>query len=123
GLMLASSDSSAELMQLRQPETFRVLNQHRRSVGNVYPDFKHGRADQRVCLAATKAFHDFLLLRWGNSTVEQVAAKWMQTFPPQFILSRGSFRIELFAFIDQRINHIKLATRFQLSSQKHQHLA
>src|SRR5262249_62328820 len=110
-------------MELRKPKTLCVFNEHYTGVGYIYADLENGGADQRVCFAAAKPFHDLLFLWRRNSTVEQLAAKRMQTFAPQFVFGCGGLGIELFTFIDQRINHIQLATGFQLCAPKTKHLA
>src|SRR5919198_4184217 len=119
--MLPAADSPPKLMELRKPKTLGVFNKHDACVWHIDADLEHGRANQRVCLPAAKAFHDLLFLQRRNSAVEQLAAKRMQAFPPQFVLGRGGFRIELFTFIDQRIDYIKLAAGFELCSQKGKH--
>src|SRR5205823_8419644 len=45
-LMSATTDASPQLMQLRQPEAFRVLNQYHRRIWNIDTHLDHGRADQ-----------------------------------------------------------------------------
>jgi hypothetical protein len=68
--VLSAADSSPKLVQLRQAKTLRVFNEHHRRVGNIYTDLKHRGADQRVCVAVAKTFHDLLFLRRWNSTVK-----------------------------------------------------
>src|SRR5437762_3919716 len=98
--MSATTDSSPQLMQLRQPEAFRVLNQYHRRIWNIDTHLDHGRADQYLGFAAAKSFHDPLLVGAGDSAVQQFTSKWMQALPPLFVLHGRRFRIEFIALFD-----------------------
>ena len=45
---LAAADASAQLVQLRQAELFRVFNEHHRRVGNVDTDLDDGGGDENT---------------------------------------------------------------------------
>jgi len=47
----------------------------------------------------------------------------MQPFAPQVVFRGRRFYVQLLAFVDQRINHVNLASRFQLRPQESQHFA
>ena len=121
--MLAPTDATAELMELGQTESLRVLDQHHGCICNVDPDLDHSRADQRFGVTAAKSLHDFLLFRSRNSSVQQFARVRMQTFAPAVVLRRGRFCLEFLALFDQRINNVELTAGFQLCAQETQHIA
>src|SRR5438093_13534714 len=101
--MFSTADPSPKLMQLRQTKALCVLNQQHAGVGDIHTDLEYSRADQRICLAAPKAFHDLLLFNWRNAAVKQLAAKRMQQFPPQRVLRCIRFDVYFFAFMYLRI--------------------
>src|SRR5438309_2090486 len=110
-------------MELGQTESLRVLDQHHGCVWNINTDLDHSRADQNFGFAAAKSFHDFLLFRSRNSSVQQFAGIWMPAFAPALVLRRSRFCLELLALFDQRINNIKLMAGLQLRAQESQDLA
>ena len=120
--MLAAADSPPQLMHLSQTKSLGVFDQHHAGVRNIDTDLEHGGADQRVRGAAPKTFHDLLFVWRWNSAVNQFAAKRMQTLLPYFVLRCCRFHIQFFTFIDQRINHVELASPFQLTSQERKDL-
>ena len=60
-LVRAAADTAAQLVQLRQSETFGVLDDHDRRVGHVDADLDHGRRDEDVELAADERIHHAIL--------------------------------------------------------------
>ena len=48
GFVATSPDPSTQLMQLRKAESIGVLHDHDGSVGDVHPDFDHGRGHQEI---------------------------------------------------------------------------
>src|SRR5207249_11480302 len=56
-LLSGTSDSPAQLMQLRETETIRFLHDHDRRVRDVDADLDHGRRDEDVELAGLELRH------------------------------------------------------------------
>ena len=52
--MRTPAHAAAELVQLRQPETLGVLDQHQGGVGNIDAHFHDAGADQNVQVAVGK---------------------------------------------------------------------
>ena len=120
-LVLAAPDAAAQLMQLREPEALRVLDQHDGCIRHIDADFDHRRADERARFAAAEALHDRLLLRRRNAPVQQLATKRTQPLAPTLELRGGRFDVELLALVDQRIDHVSLSSCLQLSAHERQH--
>src|SRR2546425_12647030 len=55
GLPAPPSNSAAELVQLRQAETLRVLDHHHGGIGNVHPHFDDGRRNKDTDLTLFEA--------------------------------------------------------------------
>ena len=109
-------------MQLRQPEALRVFNQHDGGVWHIDAYFNDSSTDEYARQAATKTFHNPLLFRRGNASMEQFAGEWQQTLAPFLKLSGSRFRLKFFALVNQRINDISLPARFQFAAQKCEHV-
>ena len=54
---LAAPDAAAELVELREPEPIRALDDHHRRLGHVDPDLDDRRADEHVQVAVAEARH------------------------------------------------------------------
>ncbi len=58
----AAPDASSELVQLRQPQTFRVLDNHQAGIRYVDPDLNDRGGDQRVQFALLEGLHNRLFI-------------------------------------------------------------
>src|SRR5436853_395531 len=63
-----------ELMQLRETEPIRFLNDHDRCVRDVDTDLDHGRRDQHVEVARFEARHQIATFRRPQSSVQEADA-------------------------------------------------
>src|SRR6266566_4627260 len=66
----AATDPAPKLVQLRETESLGVFNQHNSCIRHIDADLEHGRADQRVGVAAPKPIHDVLLFRCRNPAMK-----------------------------------------------------
>ena len=78
--MLASTDPPAQLVELREPVTLGVLDQHHGRVWNINADLDHCRCDEHVDLAGFEAAHRFGLLRGGHLPVDQRDVEVLKLF-------------------------------------------
>src|SRR5690606_35643277 len=86
---------TAQLMQLREPEAFRMLDDHHGRVRHIDSDFDNGRRDQDVDLPRGERPHDAVLLFGWELTVEQGDAQTGEYLRPEIIiLLRGRPQIE-----------------------------
>ena len=68
--MLRASDSSAQLMKLRQSEALCILHHHHRRIRHIDPDLDDGRRHEEVDLAREKACHDIFFFCRLHLTME-----------------------------------------------------
>ncbi len=76
--MLTASDTSAQLVQLRDPETLGVLDDHHGRVGTSIPTSIDRRRDEDLRLPARERGHRRLLLRGVHLTVQQRQPKALE---------------------------------------------
>ena len=69
--MLAAAHSPAELVQLRQPESLGVLDDHHRGVRHIDADLDDRRRDEHVHVAAREGRHHAILLVGLQAPVQQ----------------------------------------------------
>ena len=111
-LLLAAPDPPAKLVQLREPEPVRPLDDHDRRVRDVDADLDHGRRDEDVELPVSKRGMTLPLLaghsRPGTSRREapQLAAR-----SHSLVLGRARDVVRLF---DQRADHVCLSALVDL---------
>ena len=55
----AASYAAAQLMQLRQPHAFGMLDHHQRCIRHIYAYFDNGRRYQQLHVASRKRIHDY----------------------------------------------------------------
>src|SRR6266404_3121647 len=72
--------------------------------------------------APSETLHDLLFLSRCHPAMKQLASERMQAFTPQIVFGGGSFGVQLLAFINQRVDYIKLTCLLQFRSQKPEHL-
>ena len=70
--MRSAADPAAELMELRQPESLGVFDDHDRGVWDVDADLDHGRRHEHVRGPGHEALHHSLTNRRRPLTVHQV---------------------------------------------------
>ena len=100
-----AADAAAQLMQLRQPETFRVLDDHDGCFRHVDADFDHRGGDQELCLTGGKALHRSVLVGAFHPPVHQIDA-CPEGFAQLGKTRLGGSEIDLFRLVDQRADPI-----------------
>ena len=58
-------------MQLREPETLRMLDEHDGGIRHVDSHFDHRRGDEQIDLGVAKPAHRIVALIRGDTTVQQ----------------------------------------------------
>jgi len=69
--VLTTPDTAAQLMELREPVTLGVLDQHHGRVGDIDADLDDRRRDEYVGFSAREARHRLRLLVRAHLTVQQ----------------------------------------------------
>ncbi len=65
------ANPAAQLVQLRQPEPFRVLDDHQAGVGHIHPHLDDGGGDQQLQYACLELLHHPLFLHRPHPAVYQ----------------------------------------------------
>src|SRR5215813_4261636 len=68
-LFVATSDAAPQLMKLREPKSFRVLNYHNARVRHVHADFDHSSRNQDVNRSHSNLLHNRIFLFLVHSTM------------------------------------------------------
>ena len=121
-LLRAASDAAAELMELREPESLRVLDEHHRRVRHVDAHLDHRRRDEQVDLAVAKPAHDVVALFARDAAVQQRDAP-VRERPggERLVHRRRGLEVGLLRFLDHRIDDVRLTSQLQLSIDELQH--
>jgi hypothetical protein len=69
--VLAATDTASQLVELREAEALRALDQHHRRIRHVDADLDHGGGDEHVRLARHEGAHRPGLLLGGHLAVQQ----------------------------------------------------
>ena len=67
----ATADAATQLVQLRQPETLRVLDHHHARFRHIDADLDHGGGDQEPGPPGGKLLHGMILLHAAHPAVDQ----------------------------------------------------
>ncbi len=65
------ANPAAQLVQLRQPEPFRILDDHQAGVGHIHPHLDDGGSDQQLQYACLELLHHPLFLDRTHPAVHQ----------------------------------------------------
>ena len=108
-LMRAASDASTQLMQLRQSERLRVLDEHHRRVRHVHADFDQRCGEQHIHAILTELRHHRFFLRRLHATVQQPHIERREFVFQRLKLFSHRFQ-SVRVFFHARINHVSLPT-------------
>ena len=100
--MFAPADTPPELVQLREPEPFRVLDEHHGGVRHVDPDLDHRGGDQQVGSSRAEALHDLVLVLRTHPTVQELDAQVGEHLGRETVgLGLGGLHLRPVAFVDR----------------------
>src|SRR5437870_4135743 len=103
-LLGAAPDTAAQLMKLRKPEPFCVLNEHDGGVRDIDSNFDDGRGDEYVTLTRRKCGHRLFLLFAFEPAVNECDAVSCKNCR-QFLEALGSrFQIDFFGLFNYGID-------------------
>ena len=109
-LLRAASDSAAKLVQLRQAEPLRMLDDHDGGVGHVDPDFDDGRRDEDADLALAEPAHHRVALFRLESAVDQADGEVGPARGERLRHGGGGAQVRPLRLLDHRKHHIGLPT-------------
>ena len=96
-------------MQLGEPETLGVLDDHDRRVGDIDADLNDGRRDEHIDFAADECVHRLRLRVGLHPPVDQTDIQAVRVCSGQLRVQRNCrLQLELFRFLDQRAHPIHL---------------
>ena len=113
--MTVPADPPAQLVQLREPEAFGVLDHHHARVRHVDADLHDRRRDEQLQLARRERLHHPLLAVALQPAVQQADAVLRKHFLREVIGHLGGrLQVDLLGLFDQRIDHVGLTAQVQL---------
>ena len=123
GLLATTSNAATQLVQLRQAESLRVLNDHDGGVRDVDANLNHGRRNENIQQAVAKAAHHVISLVRRHPAVQQCHASRRKRSGHQFLVHRGRrAQIHLLRRFDQRIHDVHLTSSINLDIGELHHL-
>ncbi|MNB92028.1 hypothetical protein D3C75_391200 [compost metagenome] len=105
----APADAAAQLVQLRQAQAFRVLDDHQAGVGHVHADFDHRGRDQQLQVAGLEFGHHRGFFRRLHAAVDQPDLQFAEGGGEVLKSGFGGLAGQLFRLFDQRAHPIGLA--------------
>src|SRR4029077_18411914 len=119
GLGRSATDSTTELMELRQPEAFGVFNDHDRGVGHIDTDFDHRSSNQNIDLAFLEQPHGLILQIGVEAAVQEAYPQIGEHSLVQLLIhfDRG-FELLLLAFLNDGIDDVYLMSGGDLFAHK-----
>ena len=103
-----ASDTPAQLMQLRQAKSFRVLDHHHTRVRHIHTHLDHRGRDQYIQFARFKLRHDFALLRRLHFTVNQTDPRVRQLRTEILKRINRGLQFQRLRLLDQRTHPVNL---------------
>src|SRR4030042_1104983 len=118
-LMLPAADATAELVELRQSESLRTLDDHNRRVGNIHADFDYGSGNQNIILFILEIFHYFFFVFRFHPAVKKTNLEFRKYFFGKIsVLFRRGFPRNFFRFLNERENEKGLPAGFYFGANK-----
>ena len=104
----AAPDSAPQLVQLRQPEAFWILDDHQGCVGNVHTDLDDGRCDEQLALVVVERRHHLGLLFALHTSVQQADVDAGQLRLEGLPGGFGRLGVQFVGVFDERANPVGL---------------
>ena len=121
--MTIAADASAKLMELRQAEALRVLDNHHARIRHVDADFDDRRRDEDVQLARRERFHHAILAVAFHAAVQQADAVRRKHFRRKVVRHLGRrFQVDFQRLLHERIDHVRLPSRVELCANERVHV-
>jgi len=106
--MLPPPDASAQLVQLREAEPLRILDEHHRRVRHVDADLDHRGGKQHLDFPRAEGRHHPFFFRPVELAVQQSELRPRQKLLQPVELGLHRFRLDLLRLLDQRVDDIGL---------------
>ena len=117
-LLGAAPDAAAQLVQRREAEPVRLLDDHDRRVRDVDADLDHRRRDEDVELARLELRHQLAALGRPQAAVQQADAVALQLAAPQPLrLDLRGARDRRLRLLDQRAHDVRLPPVVEVAAQ------
>ena len=107
-LRCSTAYTATELVELRQTEPFSVLNDHDRGVGDIDPDLYDCCCHQDVGIVVGEEVHLMVFFCRFHFPMDEGRAVGREGVAHQFITFFKAFEVELFAFLNQRVDDVDL---------------
>ena len=107
-LIGAAPDAAAQLVQLRQAETLRMLDHHHGRVGDVDANFDNRRRDQHIHLSAHEGRHGCRLLVRLHAPVQQPHRQFGESGGQLGVQRHRGLQLQLLRFLDQGTDPVHL---------------
>src|SRR5262245_24049434 len=118
GLLGAAADAAPQLVELGEPETIGLLDDHDRRVRNVDADLDHCRRDEHIELARLEARHQLAALDRAEPTVQEADPVVAELATSKALgLGLGCARLRRLRLLDQRADDVGLTTVVQVLTQ------
>ncbi len=106
---MPAPNTPAQLVKLREAETFRLLNHHHGCFRYIDADFNHGGGDEKFGFSRSKILHRLVALAWAHLAVNKADIFSKTLFQKLEPLFRGG-KVNEFGFIHQRTNPVGART-------------
>ena len=105
--LVAAADTTAKLVQLGEPEAFRVFDDNDGRIRHVDPDLDHGGGDKNLGFAALEGLHCAVFFVGGHASVNEGDLLPECLFQhPVPVLDRS--KVDLLRLLDQRADPVDL---------------
>jgi hypothetical protein len=101
----ATADATAQLMELRETEAFRALDQHHGCVRDVDAHLHDGRRDQHLSLAVAESRHRLFLLQGLHVAVDEANGEvWEDVLRETLGFRLRTAQFDLVGLVPQRVD-------------------
>ena len=116
--MRAAADAPAQLVQLRQAKTIRIIDKHDGGIRHVHAHLYHRSCDEQMCFVGAKSSHHGIFFIRTHAAMQQSHGLIREDAFPMLQLRGGRFALRSLAIFNQRGDDIDLAPGIELRTHK-----
>ena len=113
-LVLAAADTPTQLVQLREPEGIRIIDNHEVGIRYIHTDFHHCGGDENVELPLAERLHHLIFFRSWHAAMQQAHPPLREKLFPSVQFTGGTSLFAGIAILHQRGDDIDLPTGIHL---------